>query len=169
MSWLSTEIHRRAWLPACLLALALGLVLVWSPQGTGRSDEARSDDPDHRLLPLGGSEDQELMKQAKEPSKVAEGSGVAEPDFVSAPNGSPVSDGKGIALREMMRWDSAGLEEIQREDGGASISLQGRFMHMSGVVMGSDGEQRIQCFSSAEDLVASVTASIGDSSMDDRK
>ena len=52
----------------------------------------------------------------------------------------------GIILEEMMRRDTSGLEITTDSTGMQTMSLDGRFTHVSAVIRDEQGNIRIQCF-----------------------
>lgn len=50
-------------------------------------------------------------------------------------------------LSKLMRWDSEGLEVEVHSNGMESMSLDGRFTHVSAAIRDENGELLIQCFS----------------------
>ncbi|NNM28948.1 MAG: hypothetical protein HKO57_05465 [Akkermansiaceae bacterium] len=102
---------------------------------------------------------------AKDPGGPPAGEG-AHGDAVAPSRGSPVSAGTGnpapgptalssagaALLEAKMARDFANLEVREHPGGRRSVHLGGRFLHMSAVVTGPDGESHIRCFSSHEAL-----------------
>lgn len=56
-------------------------------------------------------------------------------------------------IRAMLRRDFEGLSETKRPDGGYSLHLRGRFMHLSAIVPGPENTPVARCFCEAEDLL----------------
>ena len=106
---------------------------------------------------------------AEDSEKVPDGFGtvpeVATPVDRLRPAIRPGHAGAGVsseAMRKLaprMSRDTSGLKVITHADGRQSVSLGGRFMHMSAVVTGADGKTQVRCFSGHQEMVAATTAS----------
>lgn len=60
-------------------------------------------------------------------------------------------------IREMLRRDFDGLVETRRPDGGYSLSLEGRFRHLSVRVPGAeDSAEIVRCFCDADALLTAL-------------
>lgn len=138
----------KTWGPVAVLALAIGWMILWeAPKSTpslpveAATNESHDNQP--APTPLPESEERLLTKELG-----------SLPTLAAASHDESTE----AALREMMRRDFSGLQEVQREDGGASLSLQGRFMHMSAVVIGPDGQPRVQCYVCVDELLTATNS-----------
>lgn len=65
---------------------------------------------------------------------------------------APISAPAEARIRTLLRRDFEGLVETRRPDGGYSLSLQGRFRHLSAIVSGPQTTPVARCFSCADEL-----------------
>lgn len=84
---------------------------------------------------------------ASAPGQVAAGDPAA--DLMNASPGMKL-------LATRMGRETEDLEVVQHADGRRSVSLKGRFHHMSAMVEGADGKKAIRCFSDFDEMAEAL-------------
>lgn len=66
-------------------------------------------------------------------------------------------------ISEEMKWlaarmdrETEGLKVVEHTDGRRSVSLEGKFHHMSAMVNGANGKQEIRCFTDFNEMAAAL-------------
>ncbi len=59
-------------------------------------------------------------------------------------------------LAARMSRETADLKVVTHADGRRSVSLEGRFLHMSAVVAGADGKPEVRCFTDFQQMTAAL-------------
>jgi hypothetical protein len=141
-------IHRRTQLPLVLVllfAIAVGVLWHWcnrltvseSPVGVSSAADSSAAGP-AGFGPI--------------PLNVASNDSPAE---------VPLRDEEGTSgdmrkLAARMSRETADLKVVTHADGRRSVSLEGRFLHMSAVVAGPDGEPEVRCFTDFQQMTAAL-------------
>lgn len=60
------------------------------------------------------------------------------------------------ALAAKMSRETKDLSVVTHPDGRRSVSLEGRFLHMSAVVTGADGKPQVRCFTDFHEMAAAL-------------
>lgn len=85
--------------------------------------------------------------------------------LANVPNDDPVSppvrDAEGTSgdmrqLAARMSRETGDLEIATHPDGRRSVSLKGRFLHMSAVVINADGKPEVRCFTDFQQMTAAL-------------
>ncbi len=78
-----------------------------------------------------------------------------------APADSSLRVGEGASgdmrkLSARMSRETADLNVVTHADGRRSVSLEGRFLHMSAVAAGADGKPEVRCFTDFQQMAAAL-------------
>lgn len=144
-------IRHRSRLPLVLiLALAIGSGVFWLRRDDFREASGRTDDS-----PM--SENLGNIPEGFGPIPLP---GTRE-NAPAVPQRRDVADASGEMgqLAARMSRETDDLKVVTHPDGRRSVSLEGRFMHMSAVVTGADGKPAVRCFTDFHQMVAALPGS----------
>jgi hypothetical protein len=79
----------------------------------------------------------------------------------NAPAPQPPLDARAVpaemkVLAARMSRETGDLKVVTHADGRRSVSLEGRFHHMSAVVTGADGKAEVRCFTDFQEMAAAL-------------
>jgi hypothetical protein len=78
-------------------------------------------------------------------------------DPVSPPGrDAAIASGEMRNLAARMSRETGDLKVVTHPDGRRSVSLEGRFLHMSAVVIGADGQPEVRCFTDYQQMAAEL-------------
>ena len=81
------------------------------------------------------------------------------PDENPVPPPRPGAEGASGEMRKLaarMSRETGDLKVVTHPDGRRSVSLEGRFLHMSAVVTGADGKPEVRCFTDFQQMAAAL-------------
>lgn len=128
-----------------LLAAGLGVCVLWR-------DFSREVTVHETVAPGGDESGKTVESFGPVPLASATGEAAASPLPPDLRGSS--EDMKWLAAR--MNRETEGLKVVEHADGRRSVSLEGRFHHMSAMVPGAGGKLEIRCFTDFNEMAAAL-------------
>lgn len=140
--------RHRSGLPLVLiLVLAIGVVIFWQ----------------RRNRPTGAASRDDISPAAAGSGAIPEGFGpiplaTGSHEVPAVPPRTEVeaASGEMPKLAARMSRETGDLKVVTHADGRRSVSLEGRFLHMSAVVTGAGGTPEVRCFTDFQQMVAAL-------------
>lgn len=141
-------IRHRSRLPLVLvLVFAIGVGFLWHWQDRSIGAVSRTE-----VFPASGRNG--IVPEGFGPIPLATASGETQVDPTSQAETGVSGDMRKLATR--MTRETADLKVVTHADGRRSVSLEGRFLHMSAVVTGADGKPEVRCFNDFQQMTAAL-------------